>query len=189
MPVVFCFRKSEIIMDTNTLFKILQNAVAQMYHDDPSIATVAKLEDNCAAVIKANMRALCENLGDFSIDFNYSHMMSPDGKHCAKKVPMGDGNIQSVKPDLVFHVRDKNENNLMAIEIKGWWENDDKRWIKDEQKLCGYTDQSASNALKYSLGVFIALGKHEGHFVCFQAGHHVSTGDSVMDLYDKRSKL
>lgn len=176
-------------MDTNTLFKILQDAVVQMYHDDPDIATVAKSEDNCAAVIRANMLALCDNLGDLRIDFNYSHMMSPDGKHCAKTVNMCDGNEQSTKPDLIFHVRDKNEANLMVIEIKGWWENKENRWITDEQKLCGYTDQNPSNTLKYSLGVFLALGKNKGHYVCFQNGRQVSAGVSVMDLYKTRREL
>lgn len=176
-------------MDTNTIFKILQDAVAKMYKDDPEIAIIAKLEDNCTAAIKANMVAMCKNLGDFRIDFNYSHMMSLDGTHCAKTVNMCDGDVQVARPDLIFHVRDKNDLNLMVVELKGWWENNVERWIKDEQKLCGYTDQGASNTLKYSLGVFIALGKHEGHFVYFQDGHQVSTDDGVMDLYSKRSVL
>lgn len=176
-------------MNTNVIFELLQTAVAKMYTNDPNIAIVAKSEDNCVAEIKANLQALCASVGDFYIDFNYSRMILPDGSHCAKTVKTPDNNVLSAKPDLVCHVRDTNETNLIAVETKGWWEAKKERWLLDEQKLCGYTDQSSQNTLKYELGVFIALGKNKGHFVRFQNGHQVSTGDSISDLFSKRSNL
>ena len=163
-PVVFCFIKKGLLMNANTLLELLQNAVAKMYTNDPEITIVAKSEDNCVAEIKENLQALCADSGGVDIDFNYSHMTLPDGNQCAKAVKTPKGIVKSVKPDLICHVRGTHKNNIIAVEIKGWWEDKKKRWERDERKLCGYTDQSSQNILKYKLGVFVALGKKRWAF-------------------------
>ncbi len=64
---------------------------------------------------------------------------------------------KGVRPDLIIHTRDSNDTNVLIIEIKGWWNNDEESRNKDKIKLEDFVQQDGK--YKYGLGVFLDLGK------------------------------
>ena len=57
-------------------------------------------------------------------------------------------------PDLIVHQRGNNENNLLVIEFKTWWNRDRQQ---DEKKIERFTDLEGD--YRYKFGVTVLLGK------------------------------
>jgi len=60
-----------------------------------------------------------------------------------------------VRPDLIIHTRNSNENNVLIIEIKGWWNTEPRE--NDRIKLEDFVHQDGE--YQYGLGVFLDLGR------------------------------
>ncbi|MGK4568712.1 hypothetical protein [Flavobacterium sp. 3HN19-14] len=57
------------------------------------------------------------------------------------------------RPDLIIHTRNSNQSNILIIEIKGWWNIEDRKI--DMDKLEDFTNQQGEYG--YGLGVFLDL--------------------------------
>lgn len=60
-------------------------------------------------------------------------------------------------PDIILHRRENNDQNILVVEIKGWWDRRDRQ--RDINKLEDLTHQNGE--YKYGLGVFLELGKND----------------------------
>jgi len=70
-----------------------------------------------------------------------------------------------LRPDLIIHRRDSNEENKLVAEFKGWWKND---MAKDIQKLEDLTNPNDN--YHYLIGVLVQLGSKEPTFRYFANG-------------------
>lgn len=83
--------------------------------------------------------------------------------------PKVDNKGRLIRPDLIVHSRFNDDNNIMAIEFKGYW---NKKGIeRDTEKLKTFTDKK--NGYKYQLGVLVVLEKEYADMICFQNGRTV----------------
>jgi hypothetical protein len=67
-------------------------------------------------------------------------------------------------PDLLIHSRDRADNNFLAVEFKGYWNNDNN----DTNKLKELTNPNG--IYKYRLGVFVKLESSEARYLFFCNG-------------------
>jgi hypothetical protein len=70
-----------------------------------------------------------------------------------------------LRPDLIIHRRDSNEENKLVAEFKDWWNNDID---SDIRKLEDLTDPDDN--YHYLLGVFVHIGRTEATFRYFING-------------------
>lgn len=70
-----------------------------------------------------------------------------------------------IRPDLIVHQRDTHEQNKMAVEFKGWWNNDIEN---DWQKLEDLT--SPHGVFHYLEGVSVIIGKSRPEYNYFSNG-------------------
>ncbi len=70
-----------------------------------------------------------------------------------------------LRPDLIIHRRDSNEENKLIAEFKGWWNND---IATDIQKLEDLTNPNDN--YHYLIGVFVHIGRTEATFRYFING-------------------
>lgn len=61
----------------------------------------------------------------------------------------------STYPDIIVHIRNSNEHNLMIIEVKKEGSHVGGEW--DNEKLTAFTDLGEDNPYHYRLGVFIEI--------------------------------
>ncbi|MDE6570798.1 MAG: hypothetical protein K2L95_01075 [Alphaproteobacteria bacterium] len=190
-------------MNADVIFELLQTAVNVFYMRDKRLIEIGGLERTCAARIAGYLQRMLDVYGciyDLSVDCEYGKATDEHGVELRKYLDANGGYADAagtqqgrVFPDIIVHKRGTHTNNLLVIELKGHWHNDND-WGNDEEKLKKFTyDNAPSENLRpyfrYELGVFVVLGKHNGHFVRFQDGRQVSAGDSVTDLFSKRSDL
>ena len=63
-----------------------------------------------------------------------------------------------IVPDLIVHKRGNNDDNLIVIEVKPWWNDKSKAFIKDENKLTYLTNYN--NQYKYKYGFSLIINKN-----------------------------
>ncbi len=76
--------------------------------------------------------------------------------------------LKGLRPDLIIHRRDSNEENKLVAEFKGWWNNDIDT---DIRKLEDLTDPDDN--YHYLIGMFIQIGRTEAKYRCFINGGEV----------------
>ena len=75
---------------------------------------------------------------------------------------------KGLRPDLIIHKRDSNEENKLVAEFKGWWNND----INDDiQKLEDLTDPN--DYYHYLIGVFIQIDRTNANCRYFVNGRQI----------------
>lgn len=80
--------------------------------------------------------------------------------------PKVDNKGRLIRPDLIMHSRFNDDNNVMAIEFKGYW---NKKGIeRDTEKLKTFTEKE--KGYKYQLGVLVVLEKEYADMICFRNG-------------------
>lgn len=189
-------------MNANIIFELLKTAVDVFYRRDKNLVEIGGLERTCASRIAGYLQRLLDIYGYdnycLSVDCEYGKATSNSGEELIKYLDSNNayaahyGEKGRIFPDIIVHERGVHTNNMLVIELKGYWHNDDD-WKYDEKKLKIFTNPAPSENLRsyfnYKQGVFIALGKTKGYFVRFQNGHHVIGDARVSDLFNKRSRL
>lgn len=132
------------------LKSIVDSAVAQLYTETESLIQREGLERSITFRLGIYLNDLFRNTiwlsnFDFDIEYNKNGLNS-------KRTPRRPNGVQ---PDIILHRRRSNNENVMVIEIKGWW---DRRTRDDDRvKLEDFTHQDGE--YKYGLGVFLDFGK------------------------------
>lgn len=80
---------------------------------------------------------------------------------------MGDDNII---PDIVIHKRGSNEDNLIVIEVKPWWNDKKEEFIKDENKLTFLTNCNSQYKYKYGFSLIIKKNREDTEVKIFIDG-------------------
>jgi hypothetical protein len=87
---------------------------------------------------------------DLTIDFDYNR------NGYAVKGMQGFSKSHGVYPDIILHHRGYNDKNILVIEFKGIWNNNNTTRNADIIKLKGFT-HIEENDYHYGLGAFIDL--------------------------------
>ncbi len=88
---------------------------------------------------------------DLTIDFDYNRNIGE-----VKRME-GFSRTHGVYPDIILHHRGFNDKNILVIEFKGFWNNNNGERHRDFRKLVEFTHPQR-NDYQYGLGVFVDLG-------------------------------
>ena len=145
--------------EVEELKDLLKGSVDKVYEETPSLFTHKGIEQ--AIVFRVGVylqEALKESsFSNLQLDSEYNKSLDRP-----KRTPnYKDG----IRPDLLIHQRGDHSNNKLAVEFKGWW-NDDHG--DDISKLKDLT--SPEYDYKYSLGIFVDLQPSKAIYRFFQHG-------------------
>lgn len=92
---------------------------------------------------------------DLDSEYNKNH----GGAKTSSRFPNG------MRPDLILHRRDSNEQNKLVVEFKGFWNNNS---ANDFLKLEDLT--SPNENYKYLLGIYVEIGRQQPDYKYFING-------------------
>lgn len=138
------------IIERKRLFQMLKWAVDQVYAHFSKVIQVKGLEQCIVALIYAHLFQKIKFSKYKDLDLNSEYNKNCDSVKSTPNFPNG------VRPDIILHKMWSNEENKIAIEFKGWWNNDEE---KDIKKLKDLTDPDGE--YKYLLGIWVLLEKDE----------------------------
>jgi len=128
------------------LVKLLKDAVDKMYKENPSLTDHKGIEQAMVFRIGNYLHECLKEteFAEYNLDCEYNKNL--DQEKSTVNYPNG------IRPDLLIHKRGTHNDNVLAVEFKGWWNNNEDT---DIQKLKDLTDPR--DGYKYSLGVFVKL--------------------------------
>jgi hypothetical protein len=129
---------------------IIDTTIARLYERDGDLIQREGLERSIAFRMAVYLNNLFVNSDwlrglDFDMEYNKNGLNT-------KRIPRRPNGVQ---PDIILHRRRSNEENVLVVEIKGWWNNASRD--DDRIKLEDFTHQDGE--YKYGLGVFLDFGK------------------------------
>lgn len=130
------------------LFNILKCSVDKVYANFSKVIQIQGLEQCVVALIYAYLFEKIQASEYKNLDLNSEYNKNCNSVKSTPNFPKG------VRPDIILHQMWTNEANKIAIEFKGWWNNDSE---KDIQKLKDLTNPDGE--YKYLLGVWVLLKK------------------------------
>lgn len=136
----------------NKLKEIIQISLNNLYQNDIEIIQRGGMEQAVSFRFGTYLLAQCQQIEwlrhfDFDMEYN-KNGINP------KRTPR---RPNGVRPDLIIHKRNSNDTNILIVEIKGWWNNEDRE--NDEIKIEDFIHQEGE--YKYGLGVFLDLNRTE----------------------------
>ena len=146
------------------LVTLLQSAISKVYNEDRFLLQFAigdrtGLEQAFVFRTGIYLNRLLRDTPYFDLDLDSEYNKNHGNAKISKRFPYG------LRPDLIIHRRDSNEENKLAIEFKGWWNKD----IKDDlRKLEDLT--SPDDNYRYVIGVFVRIGLKEADYRYFING-------------------
>ncbi|PCJ39716.1 MAG: hypothetical protein COA81_09965 [Alphaproteobacteria bacterium] len=150
-------------MDCYELQKPLKDAIAEFYEKERELLKHKGIEQAMVFRIGIYLNELLKktSLKDHSLDCEYNKK----GKD--PKTEIDDGT--AIRPDMLIHKRGSGrDNNILAIEFKGWWNTNRS---KDIEKLKNLT--KPNGGYKYKLGVFVVLEERSAEYSFFKGGKKI----------------
>lgn len=157
------------------LNKLLNDAIFDLYEFDLYLIRHMEKSGNETENIHLSERSIVFRYGlylqdritktifeNYNIDCEYNRNIDLE-----KKYHSNNGDILGCYPDIIIHKRGTNDDNLLVIEVKTWWNKNTKH---DEDKLRDLTRQTSD--YKYEYGLSITFGKDEDSVIMkwFQDG-------------------
>lgn len=139
------------------LHSLTREALNRLYLEDNSLLNRSGLEQSIAFRFGIyfhsliNFHSLIKDtqwLSRLDLDMEYNKNGN-DSKRTPSK-PNG------ARPDFILHSRGNNENNVLIIEFKGWW--DKRQRVDDRKKLLDFTNPEGGYA--YGLGILVEFNKN-----------------------------
>lgn len=153
--------------DQRELLRLLKEAVNRVYAEDRFLLTCDEgnrkgLEQAFVFRTGIYLHALLAGTKFSVLDLDSEYNKNGNQAKITPRFPNG------IRPDLLLHERLLNTSNKLAIEFKGWWNGGSKR---DKEKLEDLTNPEYP--YRYSLGVFVELGKQAVTYRLFMNGREV----------------
>ena len=149
------------------LVSILRDAINLVYQEERFLLRFAEgdregLEQAFVFRTGIHLSNLLNGTVYAALDLDSEYNKNHGNAKISRRFPYG------LRPDLIIHRRDSNEENKLVAEFKGWWNNDIDN---DIQKLEDLTDPNDN--YNYLIGVFIQIGRTESNFRYFINGSEV----------------
>ena len=160
------------------LDEVLYGAMHDLYEFDLYLIRHMEKSGNGAENIHSSERSIVTKYGtylqnriknsifeNYNIDCEYNRNIGS-----IKTYHSYNGEIHACCPDIIIHRRGTNDDNLLAIEVKTWWNTNTKH---DEDKLRHFTNQTSD--YRYEYGLSITFGKDEDSVIMkwFQDGKEI----------------
>ena len=147
------------------LVTILQNAINLVYHEERFLLHFTEgdregLEQAFVFRTGIHLSGLLNGTEYAALDLDSEYNKNHGNSKTSRRFPNG------LRPDLIIHRRDSNDENKLVAEFKGWWNSDINT---DIQKLEDLTDPNDN--YHYLIGVFIQIGRTEANYRCFINGN------------------
>lgn len=146
------------------LNKLLNDAISDLYKFDSYLIRHMDISGDGTENIHLSERSIVFRYGiylqdkikntifkNYNIDCEYNRNIDLE-----KKYHDNNGKVLGCYPDIIIHKRGTNDDNLLVIEIKTWWNTNTEH---DEDKLRDLTKQTSD--YRYEYGLSITLGKDE----------------------------
>lgn len=153
------------------LVNLLHHAVRQVYEEDRPLLQFEGenrqgLEQAFVFRVGIRLHELLKGTKYEALDLDSEYNKSHENQKITERFPEG------IRPDLIVHQRDTHIHNKMAVEFKGWWNND---VVRDKQKLEDLT--SPYGEFKYIIGVLIHIGREEASCNYFINGQELEENE------------
>jgi hypothetical protein len=128
---------------------IIDEALRRLYHEDPELMEYAVNERSVVFRFGLYLNELLpsSSFANYNLDCEYNRNMGKPKR--TKNFHAG------VIPDVLLHRRNSNEENILVLEFKGFWNKDDR--ANDHKKIIDFTSQTEDNYYKYGLGGVVEL--------------------------------
>lgn len=135
------------------IVQIITIAVTQLRNQQPMLFS-ADIDIGERAVSAALQVLLIPHFPSHVVNCEYNRMTDEDGKQIPKRIFLNsnDENQSRVYPDIIIHRQEDGDHNLLVLEIKMSWKNDEKN--SDYNKLIGYTRE-----LRFTFGLYLELNE------------------------------
>ncbi|MUP36809.1 hypothetical protein [Labilibaculum euxinus] len=133
------------------LNNITTNALNQLYGNDLDLVSRGGMERSLSFRFGLYFHNLITDndwLSDFNIDLEYNKNGN-DTKRTMRR-PRG------VQPDFTLHRRGNNDENILIIEFKGYWDRRNRQF--DRSKVEDFVNQNAT--YRYGLGLLVELNEN-----------------------------
>lgn len=143
------------------LVDLLQRAIISVYNEDRFLLRFAQgvrkgLEQAFVFRVGLHLSNLLRGTAYETLDLDSEYNKNHGAAKTTRRFPRG------LRPDLIIHRRDSNEENKLVVEFKGWWKNGSRR---DIRKLKDLTDPNDN--YHYQIGVFVRIGRDEARYRYF----------------------
>jgi hypothetical protein len=128
---------------------IIDEAILRLYNQDPELMEHAVNERSVVFRFGLYLNELLpsSSFASYNLDCEYNRNMGKPKR--TKNFPAG------VIPDVLLHRRNYNEENILVLEFKGFWNKEDRE--NDRKKIIDFTSQAEDNHYKYGLGGVVEL--------------------------------
>lgn len=149
------------------LVNILQNAINLVYQEERFLLRFAQgdrkgLEQAFVFRTGIHLSILLNGTAYAALDLDSEYNKNHGNAKTSRRFPKG------LRPDLIIHRRDSNEENKLIAEFKGWWNN---KIDSDIKKLEDLTDPNDN--YHYIIGIFVQIGRTEANCRYFINGIEV----------------
>lgn len=151
--------------EQNQLVELLETAVNSVYQEERFLLRFADgdregLEQAFVFRTGIYLSRLIANTGYEILDLDSEYNKNHGGAKTSTRFPNG------MRPDLILHRRDSNEQNKLVVEFKGFWNNNSANdFLKLEDLTSPYENYS------YLIGVYVEIGRQQPDYTYFINGH------------------
>ena len=142
------------ILESKLLFYIKESLIDLYEHDNYLIMIngTQHCEDHVSErAIVFRFGHYLQNRLDLDSDFRKYNLDCEYNRNGTRQKEL-DG--RGTYPDLILHERGSNDHNIMVIEFKGYWNQNQRH---DINKICGFTADNGE--YKYSVGYTVLIGQ------------------------------
>lgn len=138
----------------NELKSLVDEALNKLYYQDPELMECAVNERSIVFRFGLYLAKLLSDssFNDYHLDCEYNRNMGKTKR--TTNFPAG------VIPDVLLHRRNSNDENILVLEFKGYWNKSDRD--NDHKKIIDFTNQADDNMYKYAIGGVVEI--ENGHF-------------------------
>ena len=133
------------MVDFQLINKMLNNALNKLYNNDASL--IIRRTNERSIVFRLGIYLQEElninGLEEYNLDCEYNRNMEESKSTCNL--------LNGTYPDLIIHTRESNENNLLILEFKTWWNSNQDN---DEYKIREFKN----SPYNYIYGATVLIG-------------------------------
>lgn len=151
--------------EQNYLIDLLSTAVNSVYQEERFLLRFADgdregLEQAFVFRTGIYLSRLIVNTNYEILDLDSEYNKNHGGSKTSSRFPNG------MRPDLILHRRDSNEQNKLVVEFKGFWNanNSDNDFLKLEDLT------SPNENYKYLIGAYVEIGRQNPNYTYFING-------------------
>ena len=179
--------KNPKVMDDEVLFKKIKDAFIELYDKDKDLI------NNIPANIEIELKDKSGNegkyyVGERSIVFRFAHYLqnylyNTDYQKYHLDCEYNRNGIETKKlpdlkygtiPDLIIHQRGSNDNNLLVMEFKTYWNVEQENDIK---KISAFLENNEINSYNYKYGIAALIKRNNVNLKLFEKDNKIFEDD------------